>query len=72
MARGKRTLCFIGLHELRAGSGFGIGSLEWCLDCGRTYENRYDGMAPFKERRYDLKFGKPVTTPTTEGESRNG
>jgi hypothetical protein len=55
-----RLGCLIGLHgEHSGGNGVPreIGSLMWCLRCGATWQARYDGMAPWWQRRRDLRFG---------------
>jgi peptidyl-tRNA hydrolase len=51
----KRPLrCRFGWHVADAGND----KLSWCSTCGATWESRYDGFAPFTERRRDLSFGR--------------
>lgn len=46
--------CRLGFHGHKGGGD----RFQWCLDCGATWESRYDGVSPFTERRRDLSYGK--------------
>jgi len=45
--------CRVGLHSEKGHRADKV----WCLRCGVTWQERYDGISPFLKRRRDLKYG---------------
>jgi peptidyl-tRNA hydrolase len=59
---GKKPLrCKFGLHGER---GYRADKF-WCLRCGKTWEDAYDGVSPFSRVRHDLNYGQPAKVPRT-------
>ena len=54
------TLCALRGHGDMAGNEDEIGGMRWCLRCGRTWRDTYDGIEVSWVRIHGVKFGAPT------------